>query len=300
MSNEASTYHAGFINKGNTCYANSILQVLSVISALWSQLPSESFHLSPLVKSISLNISLIKRSSSLIDPSNFLGALERNISLSRGTTFDFNSQHDVPEILHVVLDEFKGMSPRADSLIATTTQTSITCDTCFCPSVKERKDDMLLLPTSKYVSSSFTKLLQTESLSGDNKWFCPQCSSYQISTKETSIISCRQILIVHLSRYLDSGNNVFINNTDFVECLPETTHVLRVPIQTGDSISFTNQYSLIATINHSGTLQAGHYWAFIKDRFTNNWLKCNDRAVLKVKSHTLNNNKSYVLFYIRN
>ena len=62
-SNEASTYHAGFINKGNTCYANSILQVLSVIPALWSQLPSESSHLSPLVKSISLNMSLIKRSS---------------------------------------------------------------------------------------------------------------------------------------------------------------------------------------------------------------------------------------------
>ena len=299
-SNQASTYHAGFINKGNTCYANSILQVLSVIPALWSQLPSESSHLSPLVKSISLNMSLIKRSSSPIDPSNFLRALERSISLSHGTAFDFNSQHDVPEMLHVVLDELKGMSPRADSLIATTTQTSITCDTCFCSSVKERKDDMLLLPTSKHVSSSFTKLLQTESLSGDNKWFCPQCSSYQISTKETSIISCGQILIVHLSRYLDSGNNVFIKNTDFVECLPETTHVLRVPIQTGDSISFTNQYSLIATINHSGTLQAGHYWAFIKDRSTNNWLKCNDRAVLKVKPHTLNNNTSYVLFYIRN
>ena len=176
---------------------------------------------------------------------------------------------------------------------------------------------MLLLPTSKHVSSSFTKLLQTDSLSGDNKWFCPQCSSYQISTKETCIINCGQILIVHLSRYLDSGNNVFIKNTDFVECLPETTYVLRVPIQSGNSntvlrvkprlinvcgslncsfimvyamlttfISFTHTYSLIATINHSGTLQAGHYWAFVKDCSTNNWLKCNDRAVLKVKPHT--------------
>ena len=119
--------------------------------------------------------------------------------------------------------------------------------------------------------------------------------SYQISTKK-----CGQILILHLSRYLDSSNNVFIKNTDFVECLPETTHVSRVSIQTGDSISFT--YSLIATINHSGTLQAGHYWEFIKDCSKNNWLKCNDndRAVLKVKTHTLNNNTSYVLFYIKN
>ena len=58
-------------------------------------------------------MSLIKRSSSPIDPANFLRALERSISLSRGgTAFDFNSQHDVPEMLHVVLDELKGMSPR--------------------------------------------------------------------------------------------------------------------------------------------------------------------------------------------
>ena len=44
-----------------------------------------------------------------------------------------------------------------------------------------------------------------------------------------------------------------MKNSDFVECLPETTHVLRVPIQTDDYISLTNQYSLITTINHSGT-----------------------------------------------
>ena len=122
----------------------------------------------------------------------------------------------------------------------------------------------------------------------------------QISTKETSIISCGQILIVHLSRYLDSGNDVFIKNTDFVECLPETTHVLRVPIQTGDSISFTNQYSLIATIKSFWHFAGWTLLAFIKDRFANNWLNCNDRTVLKVKPHTLNNNTSYVLFYIRN
>ena len=154
---------------------------------------------------------------------------------------------------------------------------------------------MLLLPTSKHVSSSFNKLLQTESLSGDNKWFCPQCSSYQISTKETCIINCGQILIFTFSQISRSLRililwNVFLKQPMF----------LRVPIQTGDSISFTHTYSLIATINHSGTLQAGHYWAFIKDCSTNNWLKCNDRAVLKVKPHTLNNNASYVLFYIKN
>ena len=158
---------------------------------------------------------------------------------------------------------------------------------------------MVHLPTSKHVSSSFDQLLKAESLSGGNKWFCPQCSSHQVSTKGTSIKNCGQILILQLSRYSNSGDNVF-KNTQLVECLPEANHVLRVPIHTGDSISFANRYSLIATINHSGTLHARHYWAFIKDCSTDSWFKCNDRSVLKVKPYTLNNNTSYVLFYVRN
>ena len=44
-----------FINKGNTCYANSILKGLSVMSTLWN---SESNHLSPMLRAISLNMAV--------------------------------------------------------------------------------------------------------------------------------------------------------------------------------------------------------------------------------------------------
>ena len=47
--------HAGFYNKGNTCYANSILQALSAIPPLWSQSASEQPCVSPLAKSVALN-----------------------------------------------------------------------------------------------------------------------------------------------------------------------------------------------------------------------------------------------------
>ena len=67
--------HVGFYNKGNTCYANSILQALSAIQPLWSQSASEQPCVSPLVKSVALNMSLLNRSMSPIDPSNFLRAL---------------------------------------------------------------------------------------------------------------------------------------------------------------------------------------------------------------------------------
>ena len=100
----------GFINKGNTSYANSILRVLSVIPTSRNRVPSESNHFSPMLGAISINMFLKKNSNKSIDTSNFLWALKRNLSSTRVTPFDFNSQHDMAEILQVVLDELKGVS----------------------------------------------------------------------------------------------------------------------------------------------------------------------------------------------
>ena len=84
----------GFINKGNTCYANAILQVLSVLPSLWIRVPSKSSSLSPLLKLITLNMKIKSRSNKPVDPSNFLWALSRKISVSRHAPYNFNSQQD--------------------------------------------------------------------------------------------------------------------------------------------------------------------------------------------------------------
>ena len=81
-----------FINKGNTCYANTILQVLSVILLLCRTSFMESVQLPPLLKSIALNVATKERSTVPIDPSNFLWALKCKISFTRSAPFDLNSQ----------------------------------------------------------------------------------------------------------------------------------------------------------------------------------------------------------------
>ena len=95
----------GFINKGNTCYANAILQVLSVLPSLRIRLPSESSSLSPLLKSITLNMKIKSRSNKPVDPSNFLWALSSKISESRHAPFNFNPQQNAAEVLQFVIDE---------------------------------------------------------------------------------------------------------------------------------------------------------------------------------------------------
>ena len=62
-----------------------------------------------------------------------------------------------------------------------------------------------------------------------------------------------------------------------------------------DEVSFTNKYSLIATINHSGTLNRGLYWAFIKDLHSSTWHSCNDKSVFHVEENYVNNATSYIL-----
>lgn len=41
-----------------------------------------------------------------------------------------------------------------------------------------------------------------------------------------------------------------------------------------------NKYSLFAVVNHSGTIETGHYTAFVRQR-ENQWFKCDDHLITK-------------------
>ena len=67
------------------------------------------------------------------------------------------------------------------------------------------------------------------------------------------------ILAIHLCHFSNLGGQLVKDET-LVSCTQsQVGQYLTVPITIEDEVSFVNKYSLIATINHSGTLSRGHY-----------------------------------------
>ena len=81
-----------FINRGNTCYANAILQILSALPLLWNRASSESPSLCPFLKLNTQNLKIKSRSKKAVHSSNFLWAITGSISGSCHEPFIFKSR----------------------------------------------------------------------------------------------------------------------------------------------------------------------------------------------------------------
>ena len=290
---QAPSKHVGFVNKGNTCYINSILQSLSVIPSFWNQQPSQFGTISPMLRALSLNLSLLEKRNSPIDPSNFLRTFQNKISEKRGAPFNINTQQDVPEIFQFLLDEIKGVSAIADGLISSAIVRTTTCNNCFSSSSQEDKYDIISLPLTNSLPTSLEMFLKPEELREENRWFCSVCNCLQESVRECNFSNCGSVLIVQLNRYVNTGGCISKDSRK-VNCPSE---VLNIPVKIDDHLSVSRRFKLKASINHSGTINAGHYWTFIKKTNNGPWLKCNDTVISNARFKELSNNTSYLFIY---
>ena len=126
------SFRPGFINKGNTCYMNALLQALSFLTGFWSALPAltpEPDNLPPLV-AFSQVMFQLQSSKKSIDPSSFLDAFSRFMVVDiERNDFVVNSQQDVPEVLDYLLDSFCGFSLAHDQ-IKVVIRERLTCTHC--------------------------------------------------------------------------------------------------------------------------------------------------------------------------
>ena len=163
--------HCGIINKGNTCYANVILQCLKVFPVLWS---SNDQIKSTLYSSVRKIIFQLHSAKSPTDPSFFLKSL-KDAFIRESRSYDLHAQQDVAEVLELLLEELAGPSIISSTAYNIKSLTSTICHTCHQLNRTEDILPILRLPVLKDFPTSPVKVLETESLIGSNAPYCNIC-----------------------------------------------------------------------------------------------------------------------------
>lgn len=182
---------------------------------------------------------------------------------------------------------------------------------------------MILDPNTSTLNlhECFQMFTHAEKLSS-NTYMCASCNhSYQEASKQLSIRKAPEILTVHLKRFEHSLNTIKIDTFmqfplefSIFDYTTEGVHLRNELMKIGSGEMNANVidpgyegkkyskemlYKLVATVNHTGVVDSGHYVAYIASPDQSSWFKFDDAMVTKVPSGTVLNSNAYMLFYER-
>ena len=235
-------------------------------------------------------MSLLRSSKNPVDSSHFIRYFQKVVIDSGKLDFNVFQQQDAAEALTCILEELSTIGPSARSMIEVYFRVTITCQKCNHDNLKEDSTKILQIPVEANLQSSLNKFLAPEVLSGENAYFCNFCQSYEAAFVSYNLSTVGNFLILQTKRFSQNGSG-FVKHLQKIAC----NEYLTVPVVSENNT--IKKFKLLGTINHSGSLDRGHYTAFIRKANDNSWLHCNDAAVLSAKEENLDNNSSYIYFY---
>lgn len=134
---------------------------------------------------------------------------------------------------------------------------------------------------------------RAEHLGSSAKIKCSSCKTYQESTKQLSMRTLPIVASFHLKRFEHSSlvNKKISTFISFPSELDMTPFMSKI---TNGSNDF--RYSLYAVINHVGSLDAGHYTAYVRHQ-KDVWVKCDDHIITTATQKQVLDSEGYVLYF---
>ena len=320
------TSQVGLRNLGNTCFMNTCLQNLIHSTVFINNLFQKKDLISPKTP-ISFQFKKIcediKNKSSAYSPDEFKMVFGKKHDMFLGYR-----QHDTQEFCRILLEDMNSElneveNPAPYKELTTVGKNKKECDTEFDEVFRKRENslimqsfygqiinifrckcgfetysfqkilDLPLLLPEKTGSLKLTDLLD-EYFKGENIQFgtkCEKCNKKTEHEKEIKISQPPNILILSLQR----TNGRTQKKNDSPISFPEELNISKY-IDNECGHKNENNYSLYGIGNHHGSLNFGHYYAYIKLN-DKDWYQYNDSFVSKLSYLDKNSDSAYVLFY---
>ena len=170
--------------------------------------------------------------------------------------------------------------------------------------------------------------LKEETLTNDNKWFCPNCKEHQETKQKFYLYKCPPYLIIQLKRFKSSSNTVeyvqektqkskknkkkkkrahyYESYSSFIPQNQKNGVKISYPVNNLDLSKYVigpdkskASYDLYGVVQHYGDVFFGHYTSMCKNDITQKWYEYNDSRVTEIKDKTEieDNQAAYLLFY---
>ena len=310
---KSETGFCGLSNQGATCYLNSLLQSLYMTPEFKASLYSWEYdERADGDKAECVPFQLQKLFASMDtspDKAVSTAALTRSFGWDVRESF---VQHDVQELCRVLFDAL-------ETTVGGTSQSNMITDIyqgqmtdyvqCkHCQFQSTRCDKFLDLQLSlrdavdatkqvKSVEEGLRNFFAPETLDGDNKWSgCQRCQTGREARKGLRLDRLPYILTLQLKRFdFDYATNARVkltgevsfphtlNMDEFMTDHPADAHAAPEPAADGSPRAPQGmEYQLFGILVHAGNARFGHYYAYILDFATNQWLEFNDSSVSRL------------------
>ncbi|KAJ3436149.1 carboxyl-terminal hydrolase [Anaeramoeba flamelloides] len=166
--------------------------------------------------------------------------------------------------------------------------------------------------------------IRLEKLQSNNKYVCPVCTKNKfgkqknekkkkkktvktVATKQVSFEELPTILVINFKRFVQTGWGALRKNHEFASFPLSFDFSQFLRNKNNDQNENQNKnknengnekhiYTLFAISVHSGSLDSGHYIAYIKKQ-NNYWYYCSDTIIRRVPINHVKQCQAYVLFY---
>ena len=310
---------SGLVNLGNTCFMNSLLQVLIDIDDFEKLFIKNSkkdnlfYFFSELYNSSRVT------NNNVINPQQFHKALQDKASKNKNNIFVGYNQNDPSELLMFLLDNFHDEIKREVEMKINGTSKNIT-DNLAIKCYEMKKKTLEKSYSEIYNLFYFIEINQIKNTKTNVMEYVPQWSS-QLSlplVNKSSMIS--KIQLKDCIKYYAKENIIDDQNKSMKFKFWDLPNILVIVLQRFSSTFHKNNilvefplddldmssyiigynsdkylYELVGVCNHMGSINGGHYTSFSKKN--DKWTLYNDSQSHLVKPENVISNNAYCLFY---